>query len=1235
MPKGDKHRRQTEEGHLASKTYILGVFDPVETNEIVIGEDFASIEKKKGLISPAINHMFREIVTNAYDQAVATRGLKGNNKTTEIDIEFKDGTITVYNNGKSIPIEKTELVTETGETFEIYVPEAIFTKTRFGGNHDAGRISGGVNGVGATAVRSNSNLVVKICDGKKYYKQIFRTNFTKGHGEVTDKNFSFDQTEPSIRKAKSSDKRGTIVEFTPIYERSDDIIKKQSEVFEMMDAIFRTEIMMAAPYVGIEVSYNGHKIKVKTLTDLANILCPDDLQTTVSLKPKDCHPWEVVVSFGNNRRQFSQMTMFNGISVSDGGSHINRYKSQIQDYIISRASSKYQKELTKAEAINHFHIFVCGVVVDPKFDSQTKTKIVMDKKSVEKYELSDKTLDTLWQIYEANSDKLHKVEKVRLRNPMTIDKYTPAKHAGKRGKNCMLFLPEGDSAMAMIKRGIQSKETPVNPDFCGILSLGGVVVNPRKGGSKAAKMRAKDSKGPPPISKKFRDNQKLNDLLFQVLHLNLGITYEYEDDFLKLPYKMIIVTVDQDLDGVGNIFGLILNIFHYFWPELLRRGFVKRFTTPVIRAYPSATKNMVKSFYSDAEYKQWSEKNPNFRGSIKYYKGLATHKAPEVIAMFKQFHNLLYTYKAKDDDRACELFVKLYDDDTDYRKEFLRVPREDDYIENSGDSGTVAVEDALMGPTLDYHFDNVKRKLPDVIDGHVESQRKIHAGGKKVFGSNGNKPRKVFQFGGNVASDMQYHHGDAALYKGIQSMAKNFQGTNVLPLFRALGEFGSRIEGTKVCGSARYVETALNKRLEEALFPSADNGNLEYDLIDGEIAEPRRFYPIIAYAIAQNRKQPATGWAIQIYARSVMSLIKLTKKMITGKKLTEEDQNIRPETYGYNGYYVSDGKRIMTVGTYELFDAGDKVRCHYGKKEYVKLSNPIIRVTELPHRVWSSAFIESLKEETEESKTKNTGKKVKKEKRDFKYRDGIISAHDYTDADTEEVCIEVEIDKKVMKRLKAELKEGDFSEAPQKDPVISFLKLKSPVNHQINMVTPDKCVREFSSYFEVQEIWFEERRRMYIRRVERQIVLLELKIEYYQNLIRFTKNHKKYKITEVSDEEADSVLAHHKYTMIYETKLNNPAFIKTEDLRRVIMESDKISYDYVMNLSSRKMNDKSLKNYEKNLKQCQDQLNDLLTRKEPFKGATQWLEELDILADVIKEGRKTNWSFGKEHTVFE
>ena len=63
----------------------------------------------------------------------------------------------------------------------------------------------------------------------------------------------------------------------------------------------------------------------------------------------------------------------------------------------------------------------------------------------------------------------------------------------------------------------------------------------------------------------------------------------------QLRYGKILIMTDQDFDGF-HIKGLVINLFHTFWKELIQGGFVYSYRTPVVKIF--SQKKLVKSFYN-------------------------------------------------------------------------------------------------------------------------------------------------------------------------------------------------------------------------------------------------------------------------------------------------------------------------------------------------------------------------------------------------------------------------------------------------------------------------------------------------------------------------------------------------------------------------------------------------------------------------------------------------------------
>ena len=92
---------------------------------------------------------------------------------------------------------------------------------------------------------------------------------------------------------------------------------------------------------------------------------------------------------------------------------------------------------------------------------------------------------------------------------------------------------------------------------------------------------------------------------------------------------------DADNDG-SHIKGLILNMIDYFWPSLLKLGFVVSMVTPIIKA---SRGNQSKSFYTDSAFRAWYGTGQS-GWRIKYYKGLGTSTSAEAREYFKKIEDL-------------------------------------------------------------------------------------------------------------------------------------------------------------------------------------------------------------------------------------------------------------------------------------------------------------------------------------------------------------------------------------------------------------------------------------------------------------------------------------------------------------------------------------------------------------------------------------------------------------------
>ena len=215
------------------------------------------------------------------------------------------------------------------------------------------------------------------------------------------------------------------------------------------------------------------------------------------------------------------------------------------------------------------------------------------------------------------------------RAPESRVKSTPkledANWAGtRRAAECTLILTEGDSAKALAMAGI----AVVGRDTYGVFPLRGKLLNVRELTPQAALANAEVA------------------AIVQILGLQFGRVYAPAPAPFPLRYGRVLIMADQDVDG-SHIKGLLINLFHTFWPSLLEAngekggmatGFLQAFLTPLIKARGRNNSAPPLEFFSVAEFEAWHASPAAARNGpwrIKYYKGLGTSTSTEGRAYFR------------------------------------------------------------------------------------------------------------------------------------------------------------------------------------------------------------------------------------------------------------------------------------------------------------------------------------------------------------------------------------------------------------------------------------------------------------------------------------------------------------------------------------------------------------------------------------------------------------------------
>lgn len=1157
---GTKYESKTFREHvrLRSSGYV-GSKKMTENTLWAYNKENNNFTKQTLLFPIALYNICDEIILNAIDHCLRTKDLKGKGKCNTIKFSFDKeiGKISCWNNGEGIIVEKNE----NGE----YFIEMIFSKPMTGSNFsndDKEKI--GANGIGSKATNILSKIfIIETNDlkNKLNYNQVFEN----GNDIIN---------IPTIKKA--SKEPYTSVSFIPDYEYFDIVYDEEFSI--ILEKLLLTRMVYLSTYLGnkYNIYFNDTKLEIQSLYDLAKLIVGDNLVKTNLVNKKEDKLLEVYISVWDCDNSLEHISFINGLYLSDGGTHIK----YITKYILESFKTKLAKKLNDKIKVNnklisnYLFIFFKGELNDLEYKNQSKNELSISETRFKDYEIDSKSLKLLWSKLEKKIDEvyLNQITKEtttkKSANLNGIEKYSAANYAGSTKSHlCTLFIPEGDSAESCIKNGLTSNKS-LGFEYNGMFNIQGVPLNVRK--EIEIKEFIKDGKSEKIIDKKknLMKNERLMSLV-KVLNLNWHFTYDDtekgNEELKTLNYGSTIIAVDADLDGIGFICSLILNFFNVFYPSLIKRGYVKIFCTPLIRAYPKSSNNFIEEFYNVDDYDEWVKVNNVDDYQVNYIKGLATHSNMEIEYMFEDIKKNIHTFSL--DTEADDYFEIYFGQDADKRKKILSTYEtyiEPNHEENK-ENKIISCSYQLNINTKEFQLDNIQRKMPHIIDGLNPARRKVLAGSIKKFKVSNTK-LKVFQLGGYIAEKMFYHHGSESLNKTIINMAQNFIGSRNIPLLLPIGQFGTHYKANDA-GSPRYIDTKLNKNITDLLYPDKDIDLLEYHVIDGEVGEPKYFIPIIPTVLLEDVCLPSTGWKIEVWARDFKQVINNVKNIIA-----DEKRDLLPMMYFKNKFKGNEHKVDninILVGTYKL------------------LKKNVIQVTSLPPRVWLDNYVKNIKS--------------------LDFVNKVIDTSTIND-------VNIQIFLKEGELLKLQNLYTDI--VPHVDYIQYYFKLYVKINHQINLYNIDNTVKEFTNYEDIIPHWYIIRKKCYDRRIERECIILKYKILLCENIVKFIENHTKYKLSKKSDSEIDKILFKNKYLKINKSFIDSPGNIDNSLIVDNIL-NNKSNYNYLLNLSYRKMTEDS---YSKLLEKIEKLNQDLkfYSKKNIYKDI--WIHEIDELYKVLNEG---------------
>ena len=547
----------------------------IEKRNVRILNSIDSIRLRPGMFvgdTSNCNHLIHELIDNSLDEIRNKFG-------DTISLNFsKKGDVLICDNGRGLPSGET-IDENTGEKVDAL--ESLFTKlhsgTKFSFDSDQLESLFGQNGVGLVAVNALSEYV-EVLSKKNHYRFVDSKLVVKETVDPSDiwstqimfrpnKQY-FDSIVPDyntfLLRCRLAQAKLENIKF---------IFNKKELKRESLSDFVRNVLHISKNTPLFECSFKTTKMKVVEPVTNKEFVLPGSIVAFITYEPG-----ETVIT-GDVNLRFCD------------GVYINNVINIIKANLLSKLDKKYSKTPERF-LIEGLRLYISLQMPFPKFDSQTKTRMISDvKKEIIDGQFESKIIKILGEQY--IKDTVSKLLSQKLNNITKIVK----KKISSENKLCdcsqqpgdVLYIIEGDSAAAPVRECRDASREAYLP-------LRGKVINIEK-----------------QSLHKIKENKEIKNII----------------EAIGAPphrYEKIKIVADADPDGL-HINVLVILLINKFFPDIIKEGRLSVVLPPLYGAYKNKT---FIPLYNITDANKYAESGY----SIQRFKGLGEMNSDQMRSVF-------------------------------------------------------------------------------------------------------------------------------------------------------------------------------------------------------------------------------------------------------------------------------------------------------------------------------------------------------------------------------------------------------------------------------------------------------------------------------------------------------------------------------------------------------------------------------------------------------------------------